>query len=207
MAPNSPSTSAEETSSVHSPSYRNTRSCRCILDETCRRHCRLRVATRHPSAQTPVHGPAKPDTTSTNSPVTPEKSATVTGKRTGGPYSNMASPPPPPQPQHRKPNPNTTGTYATDRRDGLHHVAKARGPSEARKTARLAGNDPSASFRLSQQFVKLYQRSAGNMGRVFPHQHNVLAHQAMVGPNSATHFLKTNGLLPHTTYFVFQTYS
>ena len=44
------------------------------------------------------------------------------------------------------------------------------------------------------------------MGRVFPHQHSVLAHQAMVGPNSATHFLKTNGL-PHTTCFVFQTYS
>jgi hypothetical protein len=58
-------------------------------------------ATEPKATRTPVHEPAKPDSTSTRSSSAPEKSAVEARKSTGGPYSKQMPPPPPPRRLHR----------------------------------------------------------------------------------------------------------
>jgi hypothetical protein len=53
-------------------------------------------ATKLKAARTPVHEPAKLDSTCTRSSPTPEKSAAEARKSTGGPYSKQTPPPPSP---------------------------------------------------------------------------------------------------------------
>jgi hypothetical protein len=116
---------------LHSPAFRTTRSCLSIL-RTQGQRTHLSTSRRH---RTPVQGIHEGNPTSTPSLTAPERSTTKTGKRARGPYS--FTPPPPSRRHRRKPNPRSTRTYTSDRKEtsGLHHLAKARRPSEARKTA------------------------------------------------------------------------
>ena len=145
-------------SSIHSPTIRQTHSCRCIFAkdvpaplQTSRKNAsraRKKPAgpppprtTRH-RRPTPVQISHTRRPTSTGSPSAPEASTNGARTNRGGPYSTKAPPPPPPSPRPRRrdTNPRPTSTIP-DRREssGLHRLAKPRGPSEARKTAIPAG--------------------------------------------------------------------
>jgi hypothetical protein len=80
-----------------------------------------------------------------------ERNTNGAGTSRRGPYSTMTTPPPPPQPRRQDINPRSTRT-SSDRRatGGLRHLARPQRPSEARKTAGLAGGDEIALTRLSQ---------------------------------------------------------
>jgi len=185
---------AGKPSPIHPPGFRITRSIlRTLATQGRRTH--LPLGPRSRRQRPPVHGLHTGSTTSTHSSTTPEKSTVETGMSTRGPYSIIAPPPPSPQLRHRKPNPRPTTRTTTDRQgtSGLHHLAKPRGPSEARKTAGPAGGDRSARF-LPANGNRMREFGKGSVyKRITLHirePNKVREHYFLLGPLPCVFFIK-----------------
>lgn len=149
---------------LHSPDLHKIPSCHSA-HQTKSRQTHLPVGQMNLRLWTPIQSSHTGRPTSTCSLPAPECSTNEAGKSAGELYS-LTTTPPPPQRRRRKPNPRTTRTTTADQREhgGLHHLAKPRGPSEARKTAGPAGGDPNARCRLSQEMETLRERSRTGPG-------------------------------------------